>query len=142
MTVPGPITSSPRPGTARPKLETILVVDDDPQICELVYRILHNAGYMVLRAGGVAELPALLGNHTGNIDLVVSDVVMPKVNGPDVCARISGAGWMPRVLFMSGYPDAASALGLDRLDVAYLAKPFTTAQLLRSVREVLDAPAR
>lgn len=142
MTGPERATSTIKPAAVRPKLETILVVDDDAQIRDLVCRILRNAGYVTLGAGGAADLPALLGNHDGSIDLLVSDIVMPKLNGPEVWAQVSGAGWTPRVLYMSGYADAASALGVTRLDVPYLAKPFTSAQLLRGVREALDAPAR
>jgi two-component system cell cycle sensor histidine kinase/response regulator CckA len=130
-----PVTEAPRGGD-----ETVLVVEDDEPMRALVRRILQRAGYTVLAASSGADLPHVLGGHAGRLDLVVADLVMPGLSGPEVVEKVVAGGWTPRVLYMSGYTDAAVVRhGMITSGTPYLAKPFSAATLLRKVREVLDA---
>jgi CheY-like chemotaxis protein len=82
------------------------------------------------------------GAHDGRIDLLLTDVIMPGLNGRQLADRFATIYPEARVLYMSGYAgEALSAQGVLDSSVAFLAKPFVPAELARKVREVLDAPA-
>jgi CheY-like chemotaxis protein len=90
---------------------------------------------------GMAALNAA-GAHDGRIDLLLTDVIMPGLNGRQLADRFATIHPEARVLYMSGYAgEALSAQGVLDSSVAFLAKPFVPAELARKVREVLDAPA-
>jgi signal transduction histidine kinase len=120
--------------------ETILVAEDDASIRRLVERMLTSQGYTVLTAVDGAEAIEILEERGDDIDLLVTDVVMPKVSGPEVVEWLGGVRPDLRALFMSGYVD--DRLQTQRLDprkARYLAKPFTSRALCEMVRELLDA---
>jgi two-component system cell cycle sensor histidine kinase/response regulator CckA len=125
---------TPDPADLRGRGETILVVDDDGGVLTLVERILTGAGYRVLQArdGSAALLRAQ--QHAGEIDLLLTDVVLRGMSGKDLAGLLGQLRPGTRVLLMSGYPDADVATG-----AGFLAKPFTEEALLLSVREALDA---
>lgn len=115
---------------------TVLVVDDDPQIRDLVRKYLANAGYTVLTAASGDEVSHVLGSHSGGVDLLLTDVYMPTHSGPEVSDRIAGVGWAPKVLFMSGDADVDKR-GVLGSGASFIAKPFSREELLTRVRELL-----
>ena len=121
--------------------ETVLVAEDDEPLRRLTYRALTNLGYTVLQADRASTALDLARRHKGPIDLLLTDVVMPDMNGRKLAETLRAARPTLRVLFMSGYPDGAITHH-DMLEkgVAYLAKPFTTDAIARRVREMLDVP--
>jgi PAS domain S-box-containing protein len=118
--------------------ETILVVEDDLLVSALVVRTLTMLGYQVLCASDGVEALELLAQHADSIAMILSDVVMPKMGGPELEAELSERGTEKPVLFMSGYNENAR-LGFDgEQQPNFLRKPFTMSQLAESVRAVLD----
>jgi len=105
----------------------------------LVGRTLRRHGYVVLEAGDAAEALETAAQHHGNIDLVLSDVVMPRMDGPEMIRRLREARPDVRVLFMSGYTGVAfmERRGLGA-EANVLEKPFTAHELLEAVRARLD----
>jgi CheY-like chemotaxis protein len=119
--------------------ETLLVVEDEAALRDVAGRILSGAGYCVLTADGGQRALELAALHEGDIDLVLSDVVMPGMLGNELAERMADVRPGTPVLFMSGYaqPVLASQGTLDP-GVALLEKPFTAADLLSAVRKRLD----
>jgi two-component system, cell cycle sensor histidine kinase and response regulator CckA len=120
--------------------ETILLAEDEAVVRDLVCEILEQAGYTVLAAADGREALRLSKEHKGEIDLMVTDVVMPGLSGRDVAERL----WLSRpdtkVLYISGYTDVAVFdPGVLDPGSAFLQKPFSSADLAQKVREVLDA---
>jgi CheY-like chemotaxis protein len=129
------------PAPAGKGTETILVVEDEAVVLQLARRILERNGYNVLTAQGGAEALALLAGHKGKLDLLLTDVIMPDLTGPEVWDRVRRAWPEARVLFCSGYTaDVIARHGVLEVDIPFLAKPFTVRSLARRVREVLDGP--
>jgi CheY-like chemotaxis protein/two-component sensor histidine kinase len=122
-------------------LETILVAEDDEPLLRLAHRALATLGYTVLQADRAATAIDIARRHKGPIDLLLTDVVMPDMNGRKLAETLRAARPGLRVLFMSGYPDGAiTHNGMLEKGVAYVAKPFTTEAIARKVREMLDVP--
>ncbi len=121
--------------------ETILVAEDDDVIRGLAVRVLEKAGYTVLEASNGEEAVEVFRAHSGEIDLALFDVVMPKMSGPAAYDALRTMGPQLRVLFSSGY-SANSDLTRFSLDegVELIQKPYEPKALLRKVREILDAP--
>jgi PAS domain S-box-containing protein len=114
---------------------TILLAEDEPLLRELGETILTQAGYTVVTAGTSESLRALIAQHQGKVDLLLTDVVMPNISGPEL-VRIARQRWSDlRVLFMSGYADD-ELQDLDR-DAGFIQKPFTPAELTAKITEVL-----
>ncbi len=125
---------------ARRGAGTVLVVEDDEQLRRLTHRALDAQGYTVLVADRGGTALDIARRHKGDIDLLLTDVIMPDTNGRKLAETIRAARPGLRVLYMSGYPDGAIAShGMLEPGVAYLAKPFTTEAITRKVREVLEA---
>ncbi len=121
--------------------ETVLLVEDDEIVRALAREALERAGYTVLEARDGREALAIAERHRGPIHLLLTDVVMPGMSGPEVAGRLTAARAGLKVLFMSGYTDnAIGQRGVLDPGTALLPKPFTPAQLTRKLREVLDAP--
>ncbi len=119
--------------------ETILLVEDDPQVRELAHRVLQEQGYTVLEGSNGEEALQLLRSHTGSIDLLLTDVVMPGMSGKALADQLLRTQPDLRTIFMSGYTDEAIAHhGVLDPDVAFLQKPFSPTVLARKVRDVLD----
>jgi CheY-like chemotaxis protein len=123
------------------RTETILLVEDEDGLRELAQEILEAQGYLVLVARDGVDAVGLAERHAGPIDLLLTDVVMPKMTGRQVAERLASGRPAMRILFMTGYTDdAVLRRGLAEANTALLPKPFTPERLLRRVREVLDAP--
>jgi PAS domain S-box-containing protein len=131
----------PLPLELRSGTETVLLVEDETEVRRLVERLLRMNGYAVIAAASPAE--ALVAAKTaGRIDLLVTDVIMPGMNGRQMASALAAERPRMRVLYMSGYTDAAIAQqGILPPGTAFLSKPFTPDVLARKVREVLDGPA-
>jgi len=135
-----PIASSPVPPTSVRGSETILVVEDDETIRHLVLKMLKANGYTVLVAASGDEAERVAGQHDGPIHLLLTDVVLPGLNGREVARRLAATRAGISVLFLSGYTnDAIVRHGVLEPGVAFLQKPFTPTVLGRKVREVLDS---
>ena len=122
--------------------ETILVVDDDEAIRKLLCSILTELGYTVLGFGEASAALELSERYPSSIDLLVTDLVMPHMNGPDLADRIVAAHPEARVLYMSGYAKESFAQRvIALLGNALLTKPFTSSLLAKRVREALNRPS-
>jgi two-component system, cell cycle sensor histidine kinase and response regulator CckA len=120
--------------------ELVLLVEDDLHVRELAEKNLRAFGYDVLTASDGREALAIIRSRRASIDLLVTDVVMPHMSGPELAAEIQGEHPDIRVLFMSGYTDdAVVRQGLLTAKVAFLQKPYTPLALADKVRYVLDA---
>jgi signal transduction histidine kinase/CheY-like chemotaxis protein len=118
--------------------ETVLVVEDEAGVRDLLQDWLESFGYRVLAAGNGVDALELSRTHDGRIDLLVADVVMPAMGGPALAERLTPARPELKIMYMSGYAD--EALGDRLLDpgIPFLHKPFTLSALIQKVREVLD----
>lgn len=119
--------------------ETILVVDDEDPIRCVVARALRSSGYVVLEARDGPDALRRLAEHDGRVDLLLTDVVMPHMDGRTLADELSRARPDLRVLFTSGYTDdAILRYGVERARVAFLRKPFDLSTLRKRVRDALD----
>jgi len=119
---------------------SVLLVEDEPLVRETTATILRAAGHTVLAAHSPAEALRICAEHSGRIDLLLTDVVMPGMNGRDLAGKITALRPGVRVLFMSGYTDNAIVHhGVLDADVAFIAKPFNPEAL---TRKLLDTLAR
>ena len=119
--------------------ETIVVVEDDESVRELVRLMLEGRGYEVLTARDGETAARLCTEHRGGVDLLLTDVVMPEVNGRVLAERLEALFPRLRVLFMSGYSDeAVFRHGIIRPNTAFIEKPFSEVSLAAKLREVLD----
>lgn len=124
----------------RPGSETVLLVEDEEVVRKLSRLILQTCGYTILEACDGVEALRLVAQQQGPIDLLVTDVIMPRLSGPEVAAQLSQTHPKIKVLFLSGYTgDAVVRHGILEADVAFLQKPFTPVALAAKVREVLDS---
>jgi PAS domain S-box-containing protein len=123
--------------------ETILLVEDEPTILSMTQKMLERKGYSVLPAVTPAEAIDLAGTHTDPIHLLMTDVVMPEMNGRDLAGQIKGLCPDIRLLFMSGYPaNVIAHQGMLDDGVAFIQKPFSMGDLTEKLREVLDENTR
>ncbi|MFQ5843532.1 MAG: response regulator [Planctomycetota bacterium] len=119
--------------------ETILLVEDEPQVLDLFKRILEACGYRVLAAGDGETALRLSQRHQGEVHLAIVDVVMPLMGGHEVVRQMAPTHPAMKVIYMSGYSRRMVAGQIDP-DAVYIQKPVTVGGLARRVREVLDAP--
>ncbi|MCC6698307.1 MAG: PAS domain S-box protein [Candidatus Hydrogenedentes bacterium] len=132
-----------RPG-AIPKVigegnETILLVEDDESLRPMIQRILEGAGYVVISAAGGEEAEALLASGTDDVALILTDIVMPGISGPELYEKLTALKPALRVLYMSGYTDdTIMRRGVLGEGGQFIGKPFTATALTQKVREVLD----
>jgi PAS domain S-box-containing protein len=119
---------------------TILVVEDDNAVRTLVREALEQCGYTVLHAADGEEALRVVGQHSGEIQVLLTDVIMPVMNGPELVTRVRSIRPEIRVLYMSGYPDEVLALhGIAHPEMAFVQKPFTSPELAAKVDRVLSA---
>jgi two-component system, cell cycle sensor histidine kinase and response regulator CckA len=132
----------PELGNAPPApRETVLLVEDEPMVREFVRDVLRMNGYTVLEASEGEEAVRIFHAHRGSIDLLLSDVVMPRMSGREVAERLTAFRPGLKVLFMTGYTDDAVVRhGIQGGETALIQKPFTPLSLGRKIREVLEKP--
>jgi two-component system cell cycle sensor histidine kinase/response regulator CckA len=126
-------------GSPPSRKEAILLVEDEEMLRNLSRMVLHKHGYTVLEAAHGAEALAICQSHEGTIDLMVTDVVMPILNGSELADCVAQLRPDTKVLYVSGYTDDAVVRnGVSADTVPFLHKPFTPDDLVAKVREVLD----
>jgi len=119
--------------------ETVLVVEDDHNLRNLALKALQGYGYRALEAQDGEDALRVSGSHEGPIQLMLTDVVMPRMSGRELAERLQPLHPEMKVLYMSGYTDNAIVNhGVLDSEIAFLQKPFTPERLARKVREVLD----
>jgi nitrogen-specific signal transduction histidine kinase/CheY-like chemotaxis protein len=127
-------------GTIRPGQETILLVEDEATLLEITQRMLEKRGYKVLGASTPGQAMQLAREHVGTINLLITDVVMPEMNGRDLAKNFLSIYPQAGRLFMSGYTaDVIAHQGVLDEGVFFIQKPFSAATLAATVRGVLDA---
>jgi two-component system cell cycle sensor histidine kinase/response regulator CckA len=132
---------APPAGPSPKGTETILVAEDDRAVRQLILRTLRDRGYAVLGASDAAEALSITDSHEGKIHLLLTDVVMPSMNGPELAARLRRSRPGVAVLYVSGHArDAIVHRGGVDEGVYLLPKPFNSGDLARMVRRVLDRP--
>jgi two-component system, cell cycle sensor histidine kinase and response regulator CckA len=131
------------PGTILPATNlppTILIVEDEEDVRELTRDVLEMNGFTVLESLDPADAIRIAETHPGSIDLLITDVVMPRMSGPELARRLRETRPALRVLCMSGYPESAErgAAGASQW-TAWLQKPFNPDGLILKVRECLTS---
>ena len=137
----GPPVPDPEIGrrTTSGGTETILVVEDEAAILEMVRDMLENMGYQVLTANTPARALDIGKAHPDHISLLMTDVIMPEMNGKDLARRLTAAHPGLKTLFMSGYTaDVIAHHGILEENVAFIQKPFSMNELAKRLRDVLD----
>jgi CheY-like chemotaxis protein len=136
---PSAARARPEPAPALSGHETVLIVDDEPMILRVAQTALERLGYRVLSASdGLDGLEVATGSNA-RIDLLITDVVMPRLGGRELAGRLQALGSGLKVLYTSGYAENAIAHHGVLLDgVHFLQKPYALATLARRVREILD----
>ena len=121
--------------------ETILVVEDDASVLEMTIAILKRQGYHVLSASKAAEAIRLTTTYKATIHLLLTDVIMPEMNGKDLFAQIAVHFPEMKVIYMSGYTDNVIAHhGILEQGIKFIQKPFSVKSLIAKIRQVLDSP--
>jgi len=121
--------------------ETVLLVEDEDAVRVIISAVLRRHGYRVLEASDPLRACEIFEAHS-HIDLLLTDVVMPAMNGPALAQRLIGIRPQLRVLFISGYADLLMPLGADNPNVSFLGKPFRASVLTERVRAMLACPAQ
>jgi two-component system cell cycle sensor histidine kinase/response regulator CckA len=118
---------------------TVMLVEDEDAVRIFAARALRNKGYEVLEANGGELALDILGRHEGEIDLLISDVVMPQMDGPTLIKKVRTERPDLKVIFISGYAESAFREHLDEgADYELLPKPFSLQELASKVKEVLE----
>jgi CheY-like chemotaxis protein len=118
--------------------ETVLLCEDEPDLRELTREVLEEFGYRVLEARDGREAIEVAKEFGDRIDLLLTDVVMPRMNGSELAATLTRERGV-RVLYMSGYTETAMVRGANAPGAGFLQKPFSPFVLARAVREILDS---
>jgi DNA-binding response OmpR family regulator len=119
-------------------VETILVVDDEPEVLSMARDMLEARGFRVLVAGGPEEALCIAQSTPGPIDVLVTDVVMPELNGRELADRLSALRSEIKVIYMSGHTsEVVGDYGVRVPSDSFVAKPFTSERLIGKIREKL-----
>jgi two-component system cell cycle sensor histidine kinase/response regulator CckA len=141
--VPAPVAEAPIERRARsevePRGQTVLLVEDDESVRRIISAVLHRQGFSVLEAASARHACELFDRHA-YVDLLLTDVVMPAMNGTVLAQRLLGAQPDLRVLFISGHTDVMMAAATDHPNVSFLGKPFRASALSEQVRAILARP--
>jgi two-component system, cell cycle sensor histidine kinase and response regulator CckA len=133
-------SSQPTTGPSRGR-ETILLVEDEDSVRVIVSAVLRRQGYNVLEAATPRAACEVFNEHASEIDLLLSDVIMPEMNGPALAQRLVGLRPELRILFISGYADLSTPFEMDSShNVSFLSKPFQASVLTERVRQMLERP--
>lgn len=120
------------------KVANVLVVEDEPRVRQLVAKVLRRRGFVVLEAEDAEAAIRLFGDQVADISLLLTDVVMPGMNGRDLADSLTSAHPGLKVIFMSGFGEAElAARGAGEVGAAYITKPFTPEVLSMMVEGVL-----
>jgi two-component system, cell cycle sensor histidine kinase and response regulator CckA len=120
-----------------PERPTLLLVEDEPALRTLVVTMLEEEGYLILQAGNGLDAIAVAERHRGDIDLLLTDVVMPRMSGPELAQKLRALRPGLEVLFMSGYNDSRLVhRGVEESNVNLLVKPFSPDELVVKVGEL------
>jgi len=144
MVWPTVVKKRARPARARIRegngtRETVLVVEDEPSLRLLIGEMLEESGFEVLQAEDPSAAIEVSRAHQGNIDLLLTDLVLPRINGRELAERLASTQPQLRVLFMSGHTDdEIDRQGVRTEEIAFLPKPFSLDELTEKVRETLD----
>lgn len=134
---------TPEPRAREASGETVLVVEDERLILRLITTVLGGLGYATLGTASPGEAMRLAREHTGQIHLLLTDVIMPEMNGRELAKRVLALHPGAKVLFMSGYTaDIIARDGVVEPGISFLQKPFTLDGLTAKVREALDQEPR
>ena len=137
---PAEVTAEPTLTFSLDGQETVLLVEDQPEVRQAVRDMLQRYGYTVIEASRGEEALLVIEQHVGPVHLLLTDVVMPSMTGRELASRLLASHRDVRVLYMSGYTNEAIVRhGSLEQGVAFIQKPFTPPELARRVREVLDA---
>ena len=121
----------------------ILLAEDENAVRRLTSRILERAGYEVLQASDGQEALELARGLEGPVDLLLSDVVMPEIRGPELAEILGSEGRVQRVVLFSGYPEGLREAGLRGLEKwELISKPFSSSELLAAVERAMDQEER
>ena len=119
--------------------ETILLVEDDPALLELTFSMLERLGYRVLASDSPDEALQVAAEHTGPIDLLLTDVIMPGINGKELAQQLLTLHPELKLVYMSGYTaDVIAHHGVLDAGVHFLQKPFSRTSLSLKIKEALD----
>ena len=137
--LPAAATPAEPPSEVDQERITLLLVEDEPALRKLVVAMLEEKGYAVLQAGNGLDAIAVAERHRGGIDLLITDVVMPRLSGPELAQQLRSLRPGVEVLFMSGYNDSRLVnRGIEQADANLLVKPFTPDQLFSRVHELTE----
>jgi PAS domain S-box-containing protein len=121
---------------------TVLVVDDEPGVRHLACAMLRRSGYTVLEASDGLEAERVAAGHESEIDVLLTDIVMPGMRGPELATLLRAARPTLRVVYMSGFPDTAPLEDVERGEAVFLAKPFLRAALLGAIAPAANREGR
>jgi CheY-like chemotaxis protein len=121
--------------------ETILLVEDEADVRRMVARVLRADGYQVLEAASAADAIMLIDGYAGTIDLLLSDLVMPKMNGAELAERVRRARPATKIVLMSGYTDSPLSSTEVASGIEFIAKPIMPDVILSKLRGLLVAPS-
>lgn len=133
--------SSPVRVNTRNACETILLVEDEADVRRMVARVLRADGYQVLEAASAADAIMLIDGYAGTIDLLLSDLVMPKMNGAELAERVRRARPATKIVLMSGYTDSPLSSTEVASGIEFIAKPIMPDVILSKLRGLLVAPS-
>jgi DNA-binding NtrC family response regulator len=137
-----PYVNEPEAHREHPRgTETILLLEDEEPLRQVMCESLIASGYIVLQAGRGDQAIALARQYNGSIPLIISDVVLPDMNGPAVVAKIQAMHSEAKVLYVSGYADVPVAQQLITEGATFLQKPVLRGDLLRKIDEMLHPTA-
>ena len=124
---------------ANPRVPTILLVEDEAFVRQVASEILSSAGYRVLQASNAAEAVLTFRGHEAEVQLLLTDVVLPDRNGCDLAYELVSLSPSFKAIFVSGYPEnSVTRKGLQQPGWSFLPKPFSAASLLQRVKESLN----
>ncbi|MBX3235766.1 MAG: PAS domain-containing protein [Nitrospiraceae bacterium] len=137
-----PMPATVLPPDTKPGTEAVLLVEDDPSVRLLTQHVLRMHGFLVYEAADGIHALDLIRQHPVHVDVLVTDLVMPGMNGKELAKRLRGKLGPLKAVYVSGYSDSAPIVGDDADgQSAFLAKPFSPEDLIRTIRQLLQTAA-